>query len=130
MQTHQRFSWRKRFKSFQYAYYGVRRLLQTEHNTRIHTVATVLVIACSFLFRIAPGEWALVLLATGFVWTAEIWNTCIEKTVDIVQPEKDERVRFIKDMSAAAVLVAAIVSFAVGLIIFLPKIIEYVSSII
>ena len=52
-----------------------------------------------------------------------MFNTAIEQVVNIAMPEKDERAKLAKDVSAGGVLVFAIGSAVVGFIIFLPKII-------
>lgn len=50
----------------------------------------------------------------------EALNTAIEKLSDIVSPEKDDRIRIVKDISAGAVLISSIVAVVIGLIIFIP----------
>jgi diacylglycerol kinase len=49
-------------------------------------------------------------------------NTAIEKTVDLVSPTFNPKAGLIKDISAGAVLVCAIVAAIIGVLIFLPKI--------
>ena len=118
----ERFSIRKRIKSFSYAFAGLRVLLREEHNAWIHAAATILVVAASFLLRISYIEWIAVLIVIGMVFSAEIVNASIERIADFVSPGKDNRIRDIKDLAAAAVLVCAITAAIVGLIVFLPKI--------
>ena len=108
--------------SFQYAFSGIADMLREEPNARIHCIVTVLVIAAGFLFRISATEWLAVAFAIGLVISAEAFNTAIERLADVVQPEQDERIRDVKDLAAAAVLLCALAAAAVGLIIFLPKI--------
>ena len=121
--NNEKFSVRKRIKSFSYAFAGLRVLFREEHNARIHAVAAVLAVAMGFLFRISPMEWIAVVIVIGMVFAAEIINTSIERTADFVKAERDDRKRDIKDLGAAAVLVCAIAAAVVGIIIFLPKII-------
>ena len=121
--NNEKFSVRKRIKSFSYAFAGLRVLFREEHNARIHAVAAVLAVAMGFLFRISPMEWIAVAIVIGMVFAAEIINSSIERTVDFVKAERDDRKRDIKDLGAAAVLVCAIAAAVVGIIIFLPKII-------
>ncbi|MBC7848500.1 MAG: diacylglycerol kinase family protein [Chitinophagaceae bacterium] len=117
-----RFSISDRFKSFAYAARGIRSFLISEHNAWLHLVATIAVITLGFIVRLASGEWIAILIAIAIVWIAEMLNTCIEKMMDIISPTFDPRVRFIKDVAAGAVLVAAIAALAIGLIIFIPHI--------
>ena len=121
--NNEKFSVRKRIKSFSYAFAGLRVLFREEHNARIHAVAAVLAVAMGFLFRISPMEWIAVVIVIGMVFAAEIINSSIERTSDFVKAERDDRKRDIKDLGAAAVLVCAIAAAVVGIIIFLPKII-------
>jgi len=53
---------------------------------------------------------------------AEIINTVIEKIADFMEPNKNEAIRLIKDMTAGMVLVTAIGAFLTACIIFIPKI--------
>ena len=121
--NNEKFSVRKRIKSFSYAFAGLKVLFREEHNARIHAVAAVLTVAMGFLFRISPMEWIVVVIVIGMVFAAEIINSSIERTADFVKAERDDRERDIKDLGAAAVLVCAIAAAVVGIIIFLPKII-------
>ena len=61
-------------------------------------------------------------LAIVLVIAGEIFNTSIETIVDMVSPQKNEKAKLVKDISAAAVLVLAIGALIIGLIIFIPKI--------
>lgn len=118
----EKFSIKKRIKSFSYAFAGLKVLFREEHNSWIHAVAAVMAIVAGFLFRISYMEWIAVLIVIGMVISAEILNSSLERTADFVKAERDDRKRDIKDLGAAAVLVCAIVAALVGLIIFLPKI--------
>ena len=119
----EKFSIKKRIKSFTYAFAGLRLLFREEHNARIHAVAAMLAVAAGVILHIAPLEWVAVLTVTGMVIAAEILNTSLERTADFVKQERDDRKRDIKDLGAAAVLVCAITAALVGLVIFVPKVI-------
>jgi diacylglycerol kinase (ATP) len=116
-----RFSWQARLKSFSYAGDGLRALFRTEHNAWIHLVLTLGAIALGFVLGISRLEWLALLITFALVWLAELFNTCIEKIMDFVSEERHPQIKIIKDLAAAAVLVAALASLAVGLLIFLPK---------
>ena len=116
--------WYARALSFTYAFAGIVRFFRTEPNARIHLLATLGVIALSFIYSITAIEAIMLLLTIGSVWAAEIFNTCIEKTMDFISTETHPQIRCIKDMSAGAVLVAAITAAVIGSIIFIPKIID------
>ena len=117
----EKFSIAKRLKSFTYAFNGLRILLLEEHNSRIHLTAAICVVAAGILFHISPLEWVAVIFAIGMVFGGEIFNSAIEDLADVVCTERDERIKKVKDLSAAAVLVSAITALVIGLIIFIPK---------
>ncbi len=116
------FTWRERGNSFSYAFEGVRAFFREEHNAILHFAATILVIILCFIFPVSGMEAIVLVLVTGFVWAAELFNTAIEKMMDLYTKEKHPAVKCIKDISAAAVLVAALAACITGSIIFIPKI--------
>lgn len=122
METREKFSIRKRLQSFGYAFSGLCRFFRTEHNVWIHSVAAITVLILGWLLDLSRMEWIGVLFAIGFVLSAEAFNTVIEKLADRVSDREDERIKYIKDLAAGAVLIAAITAAAIGLIIFVPKI--------
>lgn len=118
------FSISKRLKSFVFAYNGLKVLFKEEQNSRIHIVATCLVISASIFFELKACEWIAVIFSIGLVFTAEIINTAIENIADFLTTEKNNKIKVIKDLSAAAVLISALTALTIGLIIFLPKILS------
>lgn len=124
MEPQESFSIKKRIRSFGYALNGLWQFFKTEHNLWIHCVVAVPVIVFGVLLQLSKMEWIAVVIVMGMVLSAEAFNTCIEKAMDHLAPEKHERVKYIKDLAAGAVLITAIVAAIVGIMIFLPKIIE------
>lgn len=116
-----KFSTKERFKSFTYAWSGVKLLFQSEHNTIIHLVLTILAVILGVVFHISRAEWMALIIVISMVWTAELLNTAIEKTMDFISKERLPQIKLIKDLAAAAVLVAAIAAVMVGGLIFIPK---------
>jgi len=121
--TQQKFSLKKRINSFSYAFNGLRILFIEEHNSRIHFLAAICALAAGIVLNISTLEWIAIVFAIGFVFTVEIINSSIEGIADFVSPDKHEIIKKIKDLGAAAVLISAITALAVGVIVFLPKII-------
>lgn len=91
------------------------------HSIWIHVLASLLVVTLSFIKGVTQTEIILLTLTIGSVWSAEIFNTAIEKLSDKVSPDYNLQIKVIKDLSAAAVLIASIASLITGLIIFIPK---------
>jgi diacylglycerol kinase (ATP) len=120
---------KSRLRSFRIALEGIKYVLITQQNARIHAVFTIIVILLAFVLRINVNEWVSLLLVIGLVWMAEIFNTAMEVMVDIVSPEHNEGAKVIKDISAGAVLIGAMISVLVGISIFGPKLYKLVKLI-
>jgi len=118
----EKFSWIKRLASFRYAFNGLRILIKEEHNARIHLFVACCVLIAGVVLKISATEWIAVIFCIGLVIALELINSAIENIADFITGEKNETIKKIKDLSAGAVLIAAIASAIIGLIIFLPKI--------
>ena len=117
-----KFLLKKRLQSFKYAINGLKIILVEEHNARIHVFISICVVIAGFIFKVSTIEWLFLIFAIGFVVSMEIINSSIENIADFVSPEKHDKIKIIKDLSAAAVLISAIIAAIIGLIIFIPKI--------
>ncbi|MCI5050749.1 MAG: diacylglycerol kinase family protein [Candidatus Pacebacteria bacterium] len=101
---------------------GFRVLMRNEYNLYIQLFFAAIAIAFGFVFEISLTEWAIQIAVIGLVIFSELVNTAIEKTMDLVHPNYDERVRDIKDLASGSVLFMVIVSIAAGLLIYIPKV--------
>jgi diacylglycerol kinase len=117
-----------RLKSFRIALEGIKYVLITQQNARVHAVITLAVFLFAFILRINRVELVSLLLAIGLVWTAEIFNTAMEVMVDVVSPEHSQGAKIIKDISAGAVLICAIISILVGILTFGPKLLLFAKT--
>ena len=120
----EKFSLRKRIQSFEYAFSGLRLIFKTDHNVWLHFIATVVVIILAIIVKVSLAEAAFLAIAIGLVWVTELINTCLEKMMDFISKEKHPDIKFIKDVSAAAVLVASATALVIGCIVFIPKFIN------
>ena len=118
---------KKLINSFKYALQGFASSFRTERNMKIHVVATILVIILGIYLKLNLIELSIITIAIVIVISAELFNTAIETIVDMVSPQKNEKAKLAKDISAGAVLILAIGSAIVGFILFLPKIIAIFS---
>jgi len=114
----------KRIKSFSVAFKGIGLLFKSQVNARIHLIATILVIILGCLFKISIIEWLVISLCIGLVLSLEAINSAIEILCDKIEPNQDEFIGKVKDLSAGGVLIGAIIAAIAGCIIFLPKIIH------
>ena len=84
-------------------------------------MCSIAVLTLAVLIPVNTAELLALVFAIGFVWVAEMFNTCIERMLDFVSPERHPEIKFIKDLAAGAVLVAALVSVIVAIVVFIPK---------
>ena len=115
---------KSRLRSFIYAFQGWSYVLRNEPNSWIHAVITMLVILLAFWLHLPARDWAVLLLAIVMVWAAEFFNTAIESIIDLASPEEHPLAKIGKDVGAAAVLIAALISILIGLLILGPPLWE------
>jgi len=113
-------NFRKLRLAFKVAFRGFGLVIREEQTFRIQIIATILVVFFMFYFPLSSSEKAVLMLAIVLVLSLELLNSQIERTLDLLQPNFDPKIRRIKDLSASAVLLATIGSVFVGLLIFLP----------
>lgn len=107
--------------SFSNAFAGLMEMWKRERNLRIQFFILAGAVAAGFILNISTLEWVVVILSGTAVLSAEMFNTALEALADIVSPGFNQKVRFLKDVAAGAVLVLSIGAAAVGLLIFIPK---------
>ena len=110
-----------RLKSIGFALKGAYKLITTEHSVMVQSSLAVILIIAGFVLHISKEEWMMQILAFGLVLGIESLNTAVEKIADFIHPEFHDRIGFIKDIAAGAVLFAATAAIAVGLLIYVPK---------
>ena len=122
------FTFRARARSFVYAFWGVKALLWREHNAWLHLVAAVGATALGWFFGISRTEWCLVAFAVGSVLAAEAFNTAIETLADALEPGSNPGVGKAKDLAAGGVLLVATAAAVVGLLVFGPRLVEWMAG--
>lgn len=114
----------KRLHSFRYALNGIRIAWQEELNFRLQIICALVALLFAWIFGISKEEWVTIIFLIGFVLTAESFNTALEELCDKFQPTHDPHIAKIKDLAAAAVLIASISSLIAGAVIFIPRILD------
>ena len=109
---------KKLIDSFAYALEGVGEALREERNLKIHFVIAILVLILALLLQFSRLEFVLLLLTISLVLVMELFNTVVERIIDLVCPEYNPKARFIKNVAAGAVLIAAINSAVIGFFLF------------
>lgn len=111
----------KMIRSFKFALKGILHLFRKENNAKFHLLAAVLVFSFGFYFKIERWEWFAVTFSIFFVFSAEAFNTALEKMCDKVHPDFSEQIGKIKDLAAGAVLFAAISAVITAFLVFFDK---------
>lgn len=107
--------------SFGHALEGLRSVIMSERNARIHVLVAVLVALLSVWLQLDMTEWALIVFAMGLVFVGEMLNTVTEVLVDLATQEQNALAKQAKDMAAGATLVAALTAAAVGFLVLGPR---------
>ncbi|MEL7123692.1 MAG: diacylglycerol kinase family protein [Bacteroidota bacterium] len=115
---------KRRILSFKYAGEGVATLFKTQPNAVIHLVVLLIVVGFGWWLKISTMEWLILLLTFSMVLVAEALNTALEFLTDLVSPNYHELAKKTKDVAAGAVLIAVFFAIVIGILIFLPKIIN------
>lgn len=115
----------KRFlKSVGFALNGWRAFFTHEKNGRIQIVIGIITIIAGFIFHLSAPEWIVILFCLALIPTLEMFNSALEKLCDLVEPARNEQIKFIKDVAAGAVLWSTVFVIIIGTIIFAPKILD------
>jgi diacylglycerol kinase len=112
---------RRFLMGFGYAFQGIGYVVRTQRNARVHLALACLVVVAGLYLRLTTLEWAVLCLAMGFVFSAEMINTVAEVAVDMLTPRYHPMAKVAKDVGAGAVLIAALAAVGVGIAVFGPR---------
>ncbi len=107
-----------RVKAFEYAFTGLVQGYKKETHVKIHMLATLVVITGGIFLKITPTEWIILIACCCIVISAELINTAIERTCDLITLERNSQIKYIKDISAGAVLALCLGSVSIAVLIF------------
>ena len=116
--------------SLNYAIMGIVQCFKREKNMQIHMIIAILTITFSLMTNITKTEFIFVIFSVSFVIVAEMFNTAIEKTLDAVVNYTHPLVKVAKDISAGAVLIAALSAMIVGYIVFWQRVRPFTENVI
>ncbi len=111
-------------RSMRHAFRGLRHAFLRERNFQIELGLAILSIALAFALPLTQGERALILLLIAVVLPMELFNTACERIVDMLKPGLHPYAKMVKDLTAAAVLIASLLAGIIGISIFLPYVAE------
>ena len=115
------FSLKSRTSSLGFACEGLLSFFRSETNAWIHLTSTLAVCVLAIYCRVSLTEIIALVIVTGFVWVAELFNTVVERIMDFISGEKNPDIKIIKDLAAGGVLLSAVTALITGVIIFIPK---------
>ncbi|PLT30969.1 diacylglycerol kinase family protein [Peribacillus deserti] len=114
------------YKSVSFAANGIYMALKTERNVRIHAVISVLVLIAGWILNLTQIEWLFIFLSIGVTISLELVNSALERAVDLATEEYHLLAKQAKDMAAGAVLFFSFISIIIGLVIFVPRLMELI----
>ena len=112
------------YKIFGYAFQGIFNTIRTERNIKIHCAAAILVTIFGIWLQISKTEWMICFILFGLILALELVNTAVEATVDLFTEERKPLAKKAKDAAAGAVLIVAIFAAVIGILIFIPKLLD------
>lgn len=108
--------------TFSNAIAGITVALKSEKNMRFHLFCSIIVLLAAYYFSITKTEWLFILFVIVGIFALELMNSAIERVVDLVTAEYHPLAKQAKDLAAGSVFVYAVLSVAIGIIIFFPYI--------
>lgn len=115
----------KKIHNIRFALNGIRIAWQEEFSFRVQTYAAALILLLGWFFTISVTEWLMVIFMIGIVLSAEVFNTALEELCDKYKTDPDPHIGKIKDLGAAAVLIASATALVVGIVIFIPHLFSF-----
>ncbi len=119
-----------RIESLGYALAGWLYMLRYQKNTRIMSVASIVILIVGLWLQISLQDWAILIVTITIVWMAEFLNAAVEAVVNLVTREFHPMAKVAKDVAAAAVLLGAVASVLVGLLILGPPLLARLGIVI
>ena len=115
-------NFRRLYHSFRYAFRGLIMVWREEQNFRVQSFSAILALALAWYFHITRTEWFFLVLVSLVVLVLELLNTIFERFTDFFSPRLQHIAATVKDLMAAAVLMASVGAFIIGVLIFWPYI--------
>jgi diacylglycerol kinase len=109
-----------RIESFGYALAGWLYMLRHQKNTRIMSVASVVVVTVTWWLQIELVGWAVIVMAVTGVWMAEFLNAAVEAVVNLASPDFHPMAKVAKDVAAASVLLCVVAAIIIGILVLGP----------
>ncbi|GGF78253.1 diacylglycerol kinase [Paenibacillus albidus] len=119
---------KKFWHSFRFAAHGIAAAFKSELNMKVHTAFALVVLLAAAFFRLPVASWMILAVAITLVLTAELLNTAIEATIDLVSPELHPLAKKAKDTAAGAVLLTAVFAVIAGVYVFYHPVMDWIAG--
>ncbi len=114
--------------TFKNARKGMRLVLKSEINIRVHFCIAMAVLALAIVLDFSIERMCILLLTIAFVIVTEMLNSAVEFSLDAVFHNKYSKlVGMAKDISAGAVMFASVVAIVVGVLLFGSALLDIIS---
>ncbi len=121
---------RSLLQSFNYAIDGLIYVVRTQRNMKIHFAVAAFALGLALFLKLESWAFVALIFASALVMVAELINTAIEATIDLVTTTYDPIAGLAKDVAAGAVLLASINAIIVAYFVFFSKLNPYSLSLI
>ncbi len=115
---------KKHTLSFKHAFEGLKWVVRTQANFKIHLFFSILSLLGAWFFKISYPELLVILVLIAIGLVIETINTGIEETIDAIHKDWSPEIKIAKDVAAASMLIFAIGAIAIAAIIFVPRILS------
>jgi diacylglycerol kinase (ATP) len=112
---------KEQLRAFKAAFGGIAYTFRTQRHMRFHLYSVLVVILLGIFVNLGLREMLVLLFTISLVLVAEMFNSAIEATVDLVQPSYHPLAKFAKDIAAGAVLITTIIALVVGSLLILGE---------
>lgn len=114
--------------SFKYSFAGIAHCIKNERNMRIHLTVALYVAVLAFQYGFTAAQKCILFFAIALVLAAEMLNTAIEATIDLITEQYSKKAKIAKDVAAGAVFVCAVFAIVIGVFMFwdIPKMLDII----
>ncbi|NMB19001.1 MAG: diacylglycerol kinase family protein [Erysipelothrix sp.] len=110
-------AFKRLIRKFQNAFLGLKAGILYDRSILVQMILAIISLIFFYLLKISYVEWLFVITAIFVVVVSEFLNSAIEDVCDLLVKKYDLHVKEIKDIAAAAVLLAAIYAVVVAIFI-------------
>lgn len=97
---------------------GIIHAVKTQRHMKVHLFIALLVVFLALFLNLNITDMLIIFILISLVITSELINTALEYLLDLIQRDFNLTVKYIKDISAGAVLFNSIIAVVCGISIF------------